>query len=127
MGAHVCKDCGRAGHHRATCGGFRGTVIGNWTAIRPVAAWEFACDCGHVQLFTKERAKDARRRPKCRKCGRSETGRVRFNGKRAHLSTLAADQGIPYATAYHRIYRAGWTVERALTTPVGPNGRKAAG
>jgi hypothetical protein len=34
----------------------------------------------------------------------------------------AKQNGIPYQTWYGRIYRRGWDIERAITTP--PNGKK---
>jgi hypothetical protein len=47
---------------------------------------------------------------------------LEFNGQRLHISQWAKKLGMLRATLEHRIYR-GWSVEKALTTPVG--GRKA--
>lgn len=40
---------------------------------------------------------------------------VEFNGESKPLAQWADELDIPYATLYYRLYRAGWSVEKALT------------
>lgn len=43
---------------------------------------------------------------------------ITFNGKTQCVSELAEETRIPYNTLWARIYKLGWSVEKALTTPV---------
>jgi hypothetical protein len=41
-----------------------------------------------------------------------------FNGQTKCISEWAEIAGMGFGTLYHRLYRYGWSVERALTTPI---------
>ena len=51
---------------------------------------------------------------------------VSFNGRTMILKDWSAHIGINYVTLYYRIYRSGWPIERALTTPTNINKRRVA-
>ena len=43
---------------------------------------------------------------------------IEYEGERMQLSYWADRLGFPYHTLYDRLYRYGWTVERAFTEPI---------
>lgn len=45
--------------------------------------------------------------------------RVDFDGRNALLIEFAEERGLDYHVVWQRIYRYGWTVHRALTSPLG--------
>jgi len=45
-----------------------------------------------------------------------------FNGKTQTIKEWAAELNIPWPTLYDRVNRNGWTIEKALTTPVRKRG-----
>lgn len=47
-----------------------------------------------------------------------------FNGKTQTIKEWAAELGMPWPTLYDRINRNGWTVEEALTIPLGERRKK---
>ena len=49
---------------------------------------------------------------------RSNTQYVEYRGERVALSALAEEHGIDYGVVGNRVWRWGWDVHRALTTPV---------
>lgn len=49
--------------------------------------------------------------------------RLTYNGKTLHLAEWSRQTGIGYPTILFRL-KMGWSVERALTAPIGPNGPK---
>lgn len=49
---------------------------------------------------------------------KEETIYLEYNGERKSLADWCDDLGIKYQTVYARIYHNGWSVNRALSTPV---------
>ncbi len=43
---------------------------------------------------------------------------ITYNGKTQLLIELAEEYGINYSTLYYRMYRLGWSTEKALTEPI---------
>ncbi len=57
--------------------------------------------------------------PKAKQAGNRQTSvLVKYKGKEKTLAGWSRETGIPYATLWTRIRKQGWSVERALTTPV---------
>lgn len=51
---------------------------------------------------------------------------IEFNGKTQSLRAWAEELGMPWPTLYDRINRNGWTIEEALTIPLGARRQKRA-
>lgn len=51
---------------------------------------------------------------------------IEFNGKTQSLRAWAKELGMPWPTLYDRINRNGWTIEEALTIPLGARRQKRA-
>lgn len=49
---------------------------------------------------------------------------IQFNGKTQCLIEWSEETGIPYTTLFSRINRLGWSIKKALITPVGKYKRK---
>jgi len=82
------------------------------------ALWRVRCECGmeFVILGSQLRGTTGSQPvTACRKC--KMHGPVTFDGQTLHLPDWAEQTGINLKTLYTRLRR-GWTVERALTTPV---------
>lgn len=43
---------------------------------------------------------------------------ITYKGRRLTVSEWAEEQGINYSTLFYRLFKRGWSVEKALTTPV---------
>jgi hypothetical protein len=50
-----------------------------------------------------------------------------WNTRRKDLEKLADQHGIPFPTLYARVHVLGWTLEKAINTSVGNQGRKSKG
>ena len=50
-----------------------------------------------------------------------------WNTKWKELEKLSDQHGIPFPTLYSRVHDLGWTLEKAINTPVGNQGRKSKG
>ena len=48
-----------------------------------------------------------------------------WNGKKALLVDIAKELGLSYNSLYYRVHRAGWSLEKAVSTPYIPNGYSA--
>lgn len=48
---------------------------------------------------------------------RTCTPRIKYKGKLVPLVNICESKNIPYRLVYERIYRSGWPVDRALSTP----------
>lgn len=55
---------------------------------------------------------------------RRNTHHIQHDGEIMTLTEAAKRFGVPYHRAYQRIVKCGWSVERALTEPVSPRGRR---
>lgn len=55
---------------------------------------------------------------------RRDTRTITHNGITLHLREWANKIGIEYNTLYSRLNRYRWSVEKALTTPLSPKGRR---
>ena len=76
--------------------------------------WECLCDCGVVSKSVREHCLLSGNTSSCGKCGNR---RYMLHGKTLSSSELASMAGIPAYTMSVRL-RAGWSVERAMSTPV---------
>jgi hypothetical protein len=52
---------------------------------------------------------------------------IEFNGKKMTLYEWSKELGILYGTLHARLYKAGWSVERAFTKPLGKQSKSAKG
>lgn len=50
---------------------------------------------------------------------------VQYQGRTVLLGDLAAEYGLPAGIVKNRVRRYGWTIERALSTPVLPKGQRS--
>lgn len=100
----------------------RGKKFGNWTVCGHARFVVCRCACGALDAVRITKLK--RSPPPCLRCGCRDTGMIEYKGRKFHLTTLAAFHGIPYDTAYSRLFLAGWSIEKTLTTQVAA--RKAA-
>jgi uncharacterized protein YneR len=56
--------------------------------------------------------------------GQGERVTIIVDGEEKYLTDVARETGFKYSTLYHRIFIAGWDVDRALTTPVAKRTQK---
>lgn len=49
---------------------------------------------------------------------------ITFRGETAHVREWARKTGIAFDVLYQRLNRYGWSVERALTSPIGPTSKR---
>lgn len=72
--------------------------------------------------WTLEEALGFVERPKAREQMRKD--HIEWNGVTRHYSDWAKDAGILPATLHARYFRLGWTMERAMTAPIGKQGER---
>ena len=131
------ERCNRSARPDAHCYAAKGiTICPEWEDFHAFKAWALAN--GFAPGLTIERQKSdqgyspanciwADRKTQARNISRNR--RIDFNGMSLCLSEWAEKTGIAATNILARIDRLGWTVEAALTVPVGaiPTGPKSKG
>lgn len=66
--------------------------------------------------YCKENCRWATNKQQSNNC--RDNVKLEFRGEKKNVSQWAEETGLNYTTIYYRVFNAGWSVEKALTTPV---------